>query len=68
MPANPKLSSEVHPGTKTFVLVCAVNFKKYIVAYNSVFYVTSFSPVATRYSNLVVLGTWKIHILSDAIL
>ena len=68
MPANPKLSSEVHPGTKTFVLVSAVNFKKYIVAYNSVFYVTSCRLVATRYSNLVILGTWKIHRLSDAIL
>ena len=68
MPANPKLSSEVHPGTKTFVLVSAVNFKKYIVAYNSVFYVTSCRLVATRYLNLVILGTWKIHILSDAIL
>ena len=68
MPANPKLSSEVHPATKTFVLVFAVGFKTYIVAYNSVFYVIYCRLVATRYSNLVILGTWKIHILSDAIL
>ena len=68
MPANPKLSREDHPDTKTFILVSAVNFKKYIVAYNSVFYVTSCRLVATRYSNLVILGTWKIHILSDPIL
>ena len=68
MPANPKLSSEVHPGTKTFVLVSAVNFNKVYCTYNSVFYVTSCRLVATRYSNLVILETWKIHILSDAIL
>ena len=54
MPANPKLFSEVHPGTETFVLVSAVNFKKHIEAYNSVFYVTSCRLVATRYSNSVI--------------
>ena len=68
MPANPKLSSEVHPGTKFFVLVSAVIFKNYIVGYNYEFFVTSCRLVATRFSNLVILGSWNIHILSDAIL
>ena len=54
MPANPKLSSEVHPGTKTFVLVSAMNFIKHIKAYNSVFYVTSRRLVSIRCSNLVI--------------
>ena len=66
MPANPKLSSEVHPGTNFFFSFCG-KFKKYIVAYNSVFYVITCTLVATRYSNLVILGTWKSNILSDAI-
>ena len=66
MPANPKLSSEVHPGRKTLVLVSAVNFKMYFVAYNSVFFVTACRLVATCLSNLVILGSWKIHILSYA--
>ena len=60
MPANPKLSSEVHPGRKTLVLVSAVNFN------NSVFFVTACRLVATCLSNLVILGSWKIHILSYA--
>ena len=68
MPANPKLSSEVHPGTKTFFKIYVDNFKNYIVVYTSVFFVTPRRVVATRLLNLVIPGSWKIHILSVSIL